>query len=171
MNKNLSFDTPQVEQSFKNGVFVRNFDIIKLTMILNLLISAWRILSQINDIYWVISLLRILVTFLILFISMAFMNLNKLETSHNIRWLMEIDIIINILIQANFINYDELGVGINSNSNLIRKNSNSSSLFSSSLSLSSLQSNLDVCKISHFYYLDIFPTCNINDSFGNSLSK
>jgi hypothetical protein len=190
MNKNLSFDTPQVEQSFKNGVFVRNFDIIKFTMMLNLIISAYKIISQINDIYWLISLMRILITFLILFISMAFMNLNKLETSHNIRWLMEINIIINIIIQSKFINYDELrtsnfngnvngNINDNANGNFNSKyitpnyKCNNFSFSNSTLSLTSLSSNLifEFCRFSHLDYLDIFPTCNLNEFPGNSMSN
>jgi len=144
MKKNLSFDTPQVEQSFKNGVFVRNFDIIRFTMMLYFFITGWKILSELKDIYWLISLLRIMISFLILFISMAFLNLNKLETSHTIRWLMEIDIIINILIETKFIKNEEV---VNT---VILRNG--------------FKRLKDFCQMTPLDFLDIFPTCDLHDS-------
>jgi len=84
-----------------------------------------------------------MISFLILFISMAFLNLNKLETSHTIRWLMEIDIIINILIETKFIKNEEV---VNT---VILRNG--------------FKRLKDFCQMTPLDFLDIFPICDLHD--------
>lgn len=150
MKKNLSFDTPQVEQSFKNGVFVRNFDIIRFTIMIYIIINGYKILTEIKDVYWLMSLFRIIVSFLILFISMAFLNLNKLETSYTIRWLMEVDIILNILIETK----------------IVKTHEKISKVFITGAG----KTLKNFCQVTPLDYLDIFPTCDLQDSTNMSLS-
>ena len=139
MAKNLSFDTTLVENSFTTGVFVRNLDIIKITIYFHIFITALKIYYELSDIHWFISILRILISTIVFSISKAILNLNKLEINSYIRWFIEIDIVVNILIKTNcnysntiiheFLNYtDNTKTKYNINSSIFVNENNFMSL-------------------------------------------
>lgn len=100
MKKNLAFDTPQVEFSFGTGIFIRNLDIIKLSIYFHLVVNFFKIYSECADIHWIISSLRLIVALFVFSICMAILNLNKFESTYYIRLFLQIDSIINILIKT-----------------------------------------------------------------------
>lgn len=100
MKKNLEFETPQVENSFGTGIFIRNLDIIKLCIYFHLIINVFKFYFECSDIHWFISLFRIVTAFFVFSICMAILNLNKFESNYYIRLFLQIDTVINILIKT-----------------------------------------------------------------------
>jgi len=113
MKKNLSFETPQVESSFGTGVFMRNLDIIKISIYFHIIISIFKIYSESAHIHWLISILRIIISFIVFSICLAILNLNKLETNYNLRLFLQIDNIINILIKTKICYGNQINTTLN----------------------------------------------------------
>ena len=108
MGKNLSFDTLTVENSFRTGAFVRNLDLIKIVFYFHVFTTFFKIYSEWSDLYWVISFLRIITIIFVISFSMAMLNLNKLDKSSYIRWFMQIDIVLNLIIKTKYTFCDNL---------------------------------------------------------------
>ncbi len=100
MKKNLSFDTPQVESSFRTGVFIRNLDFLKLCINIQIIITIFKIYYEWGNIHWLLSFLRIIVCIVIFSICVAILNLNKFESIFHARLFLQIDILLNILIKT-----------------------------------------------------------------------
>ncbi len=100
MKKNLAFETPQVESSFGTGIFIRNLDIIKLSIYIHLIFNFFKIYSEWVDVHWIISIFRLIISFLVFSTCIAILNLNKFESTYYIRFFLQIDTIINILIKT-----------------------------------------------------------------------
>jgi hypothetical protein len=81
---------------------------------------------------------------------MAFLNLNKLEKLYIIRWLTEIDIILNILIETKFLKEHEKISKV-----VFREGSKHLSNF---------------CRMTPIDFMNIFPTCDLlDDNFSSNL--
>lgn len=109
-------------------------------------ITIFKIYTEFSELYWFLSLLRILLSALVFSFSIAVINSNKLETGFYVRWFIQIDIIINILIKT------KSSFGYNQSANLI------SSIFTNGANNSSILNG----------YNNSLSTIGMNQTFVNS---